>query len=113
MKKPTIKPPSHLRKETQAWWTSVHSEYELQDHHVRLLTLACEAYDRANEARETIASQGFYFTDRFGSPRKHPAVSVAEAATIAFARLCRELDLDVDPPATASRPPALRSNRRD
>jgi hypothetical protein len=59
-----------------------------------------EAFDRATLARETIAEQGFYFTDRWGAPRKHPAVSVLEASTIAFARLVRELSIgDSEPPA--------------
>lgn len=95
LKQPTkITAPDHLRPETKGWWLNVIDEYALEPHHVRLLTLACESYDRATVARETIASQGLYFTDRFGAPRKHPAVSVAESATIAFARLTRELDLD-------------------
>ena len=58
-------------------------EYELEDHHVRLLTLACESWDRATLAREAIAEHGLTYTDRFNSPRKRPEVSVAESATIA------------------------------
>jgi P27 family predicted phage terminase small subunit len=112
LKKSTaIKPPAHLRKETQTWWTGVNAEYALEPHHLRLLTLASEAWDRASTARETLAEHGIFYTDRWGAPRKHPAVSVAEAATIAFARLCRELDLNEDSAPGESRPPAIRSNR--
>jgi phage terminase small subunit len=110
VKKPTIKPPGHLRTETQRWWAGVLSEYLLEAHHIKLLTLAAESWDRATEAREAIAEHGLTFCDRFGSPRKRPEVSIAEAATIAFARLCRELDLSEDS-APDHRPPALRSNR--
>jgi phage terminase small subunit len=110
LKKPNIKAPPHLRKPTQVWWESVHAEYELEPHHVKLLTLAADTWDRAITARETIAEHGLFYNDRFGAPRKHPAVSVGEAATIAFARLCRELDLSEDS-APDSRPPSLRSNR--
>jgi P27 family predicted phage terminase small subunit len=110
MKKSTIKPPSHLRAETKKWFTSVLDDYELEDHHIRLLILACESWDRATQARETIAEHGIFYTDRLGSPRKHPAVSVEESARIAFARLVRELSLDVEPPE-ASRIPGLASNR--
>jgi P27 family predicted phage terminase small subunit len=112
MKTPIIKPPSHLRPETKKWWASVLADYDLEPHDIKLLTLASEAFDRATLARETIAECGAYYNDRFGSPRKHPAVSVLEAATIAFARLCRELDLDCGSPATSAPPPALQSNRR-
>jgi hypothetical protein len=42
------------------------------------------------------------------SPRKRPEISIAEAATIAFARPCRELDLSEDS-APDNRPPALRA----
>jgi P27 family predicted phage terminase small subunit len=96
LKKSTIKPPTHLRAETQRWWAGVNAEYALEPHHLKFLTLAAESWDRASTARETLAEHGLFYNDRWGAPRKHPAVSVAEAATIAFARLCRELDLSED-----------------
>ena len=92
-----VEAPSHLREATQEWFVSVLRDYELEPHHVRLLTLAGEAWDRAQEARETLAVEGSYFTDRFGAPRAHPAVAVERDSRIAFARLLRELDLDAEP----------------
>jgi phage terminase small subunit len=109
-KSATIKPPGHLRAETQRWWAGVNAEYALEPHHLKLLTLAAESWDRAMTAREAITEHGLTFLDRFGSPRKRPEISIAEAATIAFARLCRELDLSEDS-APDNRPPVLRSNR--
>jgi len=92
-----MKAPSHLREETQAWFRLVLDGYDLEPHHVRLLMLAGEAWDRALEARETLEGEGAYYMDRFGQPRAHPAVGVERDSRIAFARLLRELDLDGEP----------------
>ena len=49
---------------------------------------------------------------REGGIRPHPAVTIERDARLAVARLVRELDLDVSPPASErSGPPALFSNR--
>lgn len=104
--KPALKPPKHLRPETAAWWLSVADAFALEAHHLRLLTLAGEAWDRGQEAREMVAAAGPYFTDRFGQPKAHPALAVERDSRLSFARLLRELALDVDPPE--SRPPGLR-----
>jgi phage terminase small subunit len=68
--------PSHLAKPTQLWWRSVLQNYELDDHHERLLTLAAEAYDRSAEAREAVAQDGAYFTNAKGEPRPHPGLAI-------------------------------------
>ncbi|KFG71038.1 P27 family phage terminase small subunit [Microvirga sp. BSC39] len=107
------KPPEHLTEATKAWWNLAVSDYALEAHHLRLLQLACEAWDRAQQARTVIDEQGLTYTNRFGDPVLRPEAAVERDARLAFARLVRELDLDVDHPGEArSRPPALRSNRR-
>lgn len=112
-KKPVPRAPAHLKPETRAWWKQVLSDYELDEHHVRLLTLAAEAWDRCVTARRIVERRGLTFEDRFGQPKPRPEVSIERDARIAFARLLRELDLDVDPPAQErSRPPTLHSVRR-
>ncbi len=108
--KPTA--PKHLRASTRHWYEEVTTEYQLEPHHLHLLGLACQALDRAEDAREAIAIHGTTFEDRFGCPHARPEVAIERDARIAFARLLRELDLDVEAPPTAPRPPALRSNRR-
>lgn len=100
-------PPNHLRPDTGAWWQSVAAGYALEAHHVRILTLAAEAWDRGQEAREAIAKHGAVYVDRFDQPRARPEVSIERDARIAFARLVRELALDLDPPDEAGRPPRL------
>ena len=104
--------PVHLAEPTRRWWQSVMADYEQQPQHRRLLQLAGEAWDRAQESREAIAKLGTTYTDRFGAPHARPEVAIERDARLAFARLIRELDLDVEPPAQGVRPPGLRSNRR-
>lgn len=105
--------PKHLRPATRRWFSQVLEQYELEQHHIRLLTLAGEAWDRCVAARETIDREGLTYVDRFNCPRARPEIAIERDSRIAFARLVRELDLDVDSPAALdSRPPSLRSNRR-
>jgi phage terminase small subunit len=106
-------PPKYLKPETKKWYIHVTENYELEPHHVRLLTLAAQAWDRVAEAREALARHGLTFEDRFGAPHARPEVALERDSRVAFARLIRELDLDVSAPSTASRrPPLLLSNRR-
>lgn len=108
-----IDPPEHLAPATADWWRQVMQDYALEPHHARLLQMACEAWDRSQQARQELASYGAVtFTDDRGGIKAHPAVAIERDARVAFARLVRELDLDTGAPAEAKRPPALTSNRR-
>jgi phage terminase small subunit len=110
MKPETPKPPAHLQPPTREWFKQVIAAYDLEPHHVRLLILAAESWDRGVEARKELAAHGLTYTDRWGAPRGRPEIAVERDSRIAFARLCRELDLDADATPAAPRPPALRSN---
>jgi phage terminase small subunit len=83
-------------------------EYELEPHHVRLLTLAAEAWDRAAAAREVVDRDGMTFADRFGQPKPRPEIAIERDSRIGFARLLRELGLDVEKPPEAPRMPRTR-----
>jgi P27 family predicted phage terminase small subunit len=106
----TPKPPRHLRAETRRWWAHVVNTWVLEEHHRRLLTAACEAWDRMQQARELIAREGLTTGTARGGARLHPAVRVETDARLAFCRCLRELDLDIEAPtAQTKRPPSLRS----
>ena len=110
MTRETPDAPAHLRPETRRWWAQIASEWQLETHHLQLLTLAAEALDRAREAREAIERDGAYFPSADGPPKKHPALSIERDAMITHARLMRELNLD-DEPAPDVRPPRPPGNR--
>lgn len=100
-------PPKHLSAATKRWWRTVTEEFDLEPHHLRLLQAAAEAWDRCQQARQILEREGVTYADRFGAPRKHPAVSIEENARLAFARLVRELDLEGEPDPDR-RPPRRR-----
>ena len=106
-----MKAPEHLKPGTAEWFGNVIRDFDLEPHHVRLLTLAGEAWDRGQQAREAIEANGLTYIDRFNQPHARPEVAIERDSRIAFARLLRELCLDVEPPPE-SRPPAIVSRQR-
>ena len=104
--------PAHLRPETARWYRSVVSEWALEDHHLKILLVACEMWDRAADAREVIQAHGSTYLDRWQQPHVRPEVKVEYDSKSIFLRAVRELDLDLTEPVPAGRrPPPLRSNR--
>lgn len=99
--------PPHLRPDTAAWWQTVSADYALEQHQLRILTLAAEAWDRCTEAREALSKYGPVYVDRFQQPRARPEISIERDSRIAFARLVRELALDLAPPDEPGRPPRV------
>ena len=97
--KNTPKPPDYLRPETRQWFAS---DYELSPHHVRLLTLAAEAWDRGQQARELLAEEGITVPGREGS-KPHAGISIERDARISFARLIAQLSLSAASVASSVR----------
>src|SRR5918995_5995325 len=100
-------PPAHLTAPTQVWWKGVVEDYQLEPHHLRLLQLAGEAWDRCEQARTVLNESGLTYVNRFNDPVLRPEVAVERDSRLAFARLVRELDLDVEAPTEVriGRPP--------
>lgn len=101
-----MKIPKHLKRQTKVWVREVMDEFVLESHHLRLLFAAASAWDRAEEAREAIDAEGMTYEDRFGQPRLRPEAQVERDSRLAFAKLVKQLELDVEPPRPApGRPP--------
>jgi phage terminase small subunit len=105
MKSKIPKPPSELGPDGRKFFRKIVLEYELDSHHVELLTQGCKCLDRIASARKMLDAEGVVIRDRFGCPRPHPAVAVELQNKTIFSRLLRELGLDV--PQADSRPPRL------
>ena len=106
-------PPDHLSPSAADWWATTVETYVLEPHHLKLLQLALEAWDEAQNAREQLQRDGLTTPTRDGGLRAHPCVAIEHNSRLTVARLFRELDLDVEPPVSGRvGPPALFSNRR-
>lgn len=88
--------PEHLSAEAVELWEEITSEFEPQAHHLRVVQLACEAWDRAQNARRIIDEHGEVIADRWGQLKPNPATQVEQQARRAFVMLLRELGLDAD-----------------
>jgi phage terminase small subunit len=99
--------PGHLRTITKKWFREVVEGYALEPHHLKVLTLACESWQRAQDAEAALRTGGLTYKDRFGRPHPRPEVKIKEQAELIFARLVRELNLDIEPPRDTGRPPGL------
>jgi len=99
--------PTHLRTTTKKWYKQIIQEYELESHHLSILTMVAEVWDRIQEAKEVIEKEGAYYEDRFGQPKAHPALAEERNNRVVFARLIRELALDIEQPRETGRPPRL------
>jgi|SRR6516162_286746 P27 family predicted phage terminase small subunit len=109
---PPPPPPAHLSAPAREWWETTINRYELQPHHLKLLELCLQAWDRWEQAREQIERDGLTVPGREGGMRPHPCVGIERDARLAVARLVRELDLDAEPPVSERvGPPGLFSNR--
>ena len=104
------KAPQGLSRASAAWWRDIVSTWALDAHHLRTLEAAARAWDRVEESRAAIeAAGGPFFSDRFGQPRKHPAVQVEIDCRRLFVALVRELALDETEPTTPRRPTKWRT----
>lgn len=102
-----VKPPDYLKKSGKRFFKEISNTYELEEHHLEILALASQCLDRLDQARSQIKSEGIFLKDRFEKLYLNPAIRLEKENKILFARLIRELNLDIEPPKELGRPPGL------
>ena len=92
MKKDQI--PRHLKADARRMWQRLQADYVITDGAgLALLQAACEAYQRAQEARLILDKAGAILVDRFGQQKAHPACSVERDARASMVSALRALRL--------------------
>jgi P27 family predicted phage terminase small subunit len=71
-------------------------DYDLDPHHQRVLQVACESWDRMQQAQEVLREEGIITRGSRGQLQPHPATIVEKDSRIAFLRALRELNLDAE-----------------
>jgi len=104
-KQPNLKI-THLKPATKKWFDRIASEYQLESHHLRILLVAGEMWDRSAEAREAVQQAGVAVVDRYGQMKANPLIETERSCKILFLRSIRELGLDIEEPESP-RPPTI------
>ncbi len=99
------KAPNYLSKKSQEFFNETAGNYDLEAHHIKTLILACECLDLIEKARKEVEKTGAFYPDRFGHTKSNPALNVIRDQKTLFARLIRELALDLEPSKEPGRPP--------
>ncbi len=103
--------PQHLEKETRKFWRQVLKSYDLEEHHKKILTLACKAWDRSEQARRLLDDEGVTYQDRFGQPKSRPEVKIEKDSRNDFRLLMRELGLDIEVQENPGKIPRIKGKR--
>lgn len=92
---------------------AVQAEWDLDVRHLAILDQACAVLKEIYSTSATLHREGLFYHDRFGQPKVHPLQKELRQLRVVFARLVRELGLDVDEEdfvltPTTVRPPRVR-----
>lgn len=88
-------PPKHLSAEARRLWDRLTTDYVLDDAGgMLLLRSALEAFDRLQDARKTLATDGAIVRDRWNQPKPHPALAIERDAATRMHSALRLLKLE-------------------
>jgi hypothetical protein len=100
------RPPRKLGKHGTQLWNAVNREVILEDAAgIEMLTLACQAVDRAESCREQIDREGEVTRTKTGA-REHCLLKIELANRAFITRSLARLGLDAEPIRTIGRPAA-------
>jgi phage terminase small subunit len=104
----TPRAPEHLSDYARRLYGQITKAYELEPHHLAVLTKALEALDRADQARVEIGAGALAIKTRLGEAKPHPLLAVERDARAQFGTLMKLLGLDIEGPP----PPSNRFRKR-
>lgn len=98
-KRPDPEPPAHLSADSKALWSRLVRDYAMHDDAAGLAILgsACEAKDRAEQARKELDEEGLTVAGDRGGVKAHPAAAIERDNRAAFLAAMKALRLDVEP----------------
>jgi P27 family predicted phage terminase small subunit len=109
--RPDRKPPSHLTAPAKRLWRELYEMAEWEAHEVPRITVACEAWERGQQARREIQKHGLTLIGANGNRVLNPAARVERDSKTLFLRALRELGLDALPAGEdATRIPSIAPN---
>jgi len=103
--------PRHLSKAARDLFTSISRSFVMEQHDLAVLVKALEAWDRADQARTRIDTDGLMVTSRLGEPKPHPLLAIERDSRTAFLAGMRQLNLDYEPVLPHAQTAAARSAR--
>lgn len=88
------RPPGFLSTSIKRWWRYIVDRCELREHELRILTGACQAWDRHQRAEAILRAEGFTMIGGRGALVPRPEVAIARDALSQFASIVRQLRLE-------------------
>ena len=99
------KPPADLSPAAKKWWREIVGLYDFDeqpDAHL-ILGSALQSFDRWQQAKAIVDSEGPVVNDRFGQPKQYPATIIERDSKMAMIRAIKALGLDILPPGLPGR----------
>ncbi len=94
----------HLSKEMQAWHKDITTNFDLEGYDLKRLMVACETWDRLQEVKKVLQSDGPVIQDRWGQTKAHPLLASERDLNSTFLKAVKDMGLDISPPGSIGRP---------